>query len=148
MTVSGLVSDILENSQKPDGKILNGLEFPMWNVNPMEQSAFAVDVSAWDYMRGKPNCGNAVMSYPTEHMRWGLAGTANTMTFMHVDSDGFNSFVKVVYGKKVWMLYRERPELPRSSTNVFLDQRFSLDEINPNAAFDLEAIVLRPGDIL
>ncbi len=120
----------------------------MWNVNPMEQSAFAVDVSAWDYMRGKPNCGNAVMSYPTEHMRWGLAGTANTMTFMHVDSDGFNSFVKVVYGKKVWMLYCERPKLPHSSTNIFLDQRFSLDKINPNAAFDLKAIVLRPDDIL
>ena len=142
------VSDILENSQKPDGKILNSLEFPMWNVDPMEQSAFAVDVSTWDYTRGKPNCGNAVISYPTEHMRWGLAGTANTMTFIHIDSDGFNPFLKVVCGKKVWMLYCERPELPCSLTNIFLDLHFSLDEINANAAFDLEAIVLRPGDVL
>ncbi len=148
MTVTGLVSDILENAQKADGKILNGLEFPMWDVNIKSRSTFAVDVAAWDYMRGKPYCGNLTLPYPTEHTSWGLAGTSNTFTFMHIDSDGFNSFLQVLCGLKVWVVYREKSELPRSSAKVFLDKNFRLDEYKEHAAYDLEAIVLRPGDLL
>ncbi len=44
-------------------------------------------------------------------LSWGLKGTSNTFTFMHINIDGFNSFLQVLYGKKVWIVYCEKPEL-------------------------------------
>lgn len=90
----------------------------------------------------------AIFPYPTAHMRWGLAGTANTITFLHIDSDGYSTFVRAITGKKVWGILREDPKLPLSSIDFFLDENFLLDEILDNSTFGLEAIVLRPGDIL
>ena len=147
-TVSGLVRDILENARNPDGKILNGLEFPAWDGFIKERRAYSTDVVAWDYLRGKPYCGDFTTPYPTAHMHWGLAGTADAVTFLHNDSDGFSTFVGPVCGKKIWGIYREHPELPLSSPDVFLDDNFLLDEVLDSSKFGLEAIVLRPGDLL
>jgi len=147
-TVSGLVSDILDNARDPDGKILNAIDFPacfpVLDDIPNHLS-FATDVAAWDYLRGKPYCGNFTNQYPTAHMRWGLAGTANSVTFLHIDSDGFATFVRVVTGKKVWGIV---PNHQLSSIDAFLYQGFLLDEIPAGSTLALEAIVLRPGDIL
>ena len=91
-TVKGFVRNILENSNDPDGKILNGLEFPQWGDNPRDRSAYATDVVAWNYIRGKPYCGSLTTPYPTEHVRWGLVATSNAVRFLHTDSDGFSTF--------------------------------------------------------
>src|SRR5882672_3476485 len=80
------------------------------------------------------------------HMWWGLAATAHTFTQLHIDSDGFATFVQVMCGLKVWILYRPSPALPLSSTNIFADHNFHLDKIPNDAPFGLEAIALRPGD--
>ncbi len=143
---SGKTGDLLQNARDPNGKILNGLEFPMWNAN-MDPNSYAADLIAWDFTRGKLGCGRDI-SYPIQHIRWGLAGTAKTMTFLHIDSDGFSTFLSVQCGLKVWGVYRERPEKSLSSIGVFLDEGFCLDEIDDLALFDLEAIVLRPGNLL
>jgi hypothetical protein len=82
-------------------------------------------------------------------MCWGLAGTADTMTFMHIDSDGYATFVQVITGKKGWGILPEAPNQPRlSSVDFFLDETFLLDELSPASTFGLEAIVLRPSDTL
>jgi len=144
-TVSGLVRDILDNAQ-PDGKILNGLDFPLWNASTTEEAGFAVDIVAFDYVRGKARAGN--LPYPTGDMRWGLAGTANTVTSVHIDCDGVATYIRVACGKKIWGIYREDPDLPLSSINVFLHEKFRLDDYVNGAKYGFEAIVLRPGDIL
>jgi hypothetical protein len=77
-------------------------------------------------------------------MRWGLAGTANAVTFIHIDSDGYATFVRVMTGKKVWGIL---PNHQISSIHAFLDN-FLLDEIASDSMLGLEAIVLRPGDTL
>ncbi len=151
-TVSGLFSDLLDNARNPRGKILNAIDFPAcfppWDDSP-NRSSYATDVVAWDYMRGKPYCGNFTNQYPIAHLRWGLAGTADTVTFMHIDSDGFATFVRVITGKKVWGILPEDPSHDLlSSIDMFLDETFLLDELSPKSTFGLEAIVLRPGDIL
>ena len=150
-TVSGHVRDILDNARNPAGKILNGIDFPAcfptWGDSP-KLSSYATDVIAWDYLRGKPYCGNFTNPYPTAHMRWGLAGTAHALTFLHIDSDGYSTFLRVVTGKKVWGILREAPNVELSSINVFLDEHFLLDKIIDEASFGLETIVLRPGDTL
>ena len=151
MTVSGLLSDILENARNPQGKILNGIDlpacFPAWD-DSSKHLPYATDVVAWDYLRGKPYCGNFTNPYPTEHMRWGLAGTTDAVTFLHIDSDGFSTFVRVITGKKVWTILRDVPKNPVSSIDFFIDETFSLDDIVNESTFALETIVLRPGDTM
>ena len=105
-------------------------------------------VVAWDYLRGKPYCGNFTTPYLMAHMCWGLTGTADAVMFLHIDSDGFSTFVSPVCGKKIWDIYCKCPELPLSSPNVFLDDNFLLDEVLDSSKFGLEAIVLCLGDLL
>ena len=81
-------------------------------------------------------------------MRWALAATAHTVTFLHIDSDGYSTFLRVLCGKKVWGVYRPTADLPLSSDDVFLDSNFLLDDLSEESSFGLEAIVLRPGDLL
>lgn len=148
LTVTGHMKDLLENATS-DGKILNGLDFPMWKDTQWDRSSCATDLVAWDYLHGTPYCGTGTMPYPTGHMRWGLAGTAHAVSMLHVDSDGFATFLQVKTGKKLWAIYRPSPNLPLSSPNVFtLPDFFQLDRIPEKAQFGLEAVVLRPGDSL
>lgn len=148
VTVTGHTKDLLENAT-PHGKILNALDFPMWKDSQWDRSPYATDMVVWDYLHGNPHCGTATVPYPTGHMRWGLAGTAHAVSMFHIDSDGFATFVQVVDGKKLWAVYRPTPTLPLSDTNVFLlPDFFQLDRIPPKARFGMEAVVLRPGDLL
>ena len=119
----------------------------MWKDSQWAHSSYATDLVAWDYLRGKRvACGQT--SYPIEDMRWGLAGTANAVTWMHIDSDGFATFIQVMTGKKVWAICRPFDELPLSSTDIFLKDTFCLEQVPPKALFDMEAVVLRQGDLL
>jgi len=131
------------------GKILNGLDFPMWKDSQWDRSSYATDMVAWDFLLGNPHCSAANTSYPTGHVRWGLAGTAHAVSTLHIDSDGFATFVQVMCGKKLWAVYRPSPKLPLSNNDAFLlSDFFQLDRIPPKATSGLEAVVLRPGDLL
>lgn len=148
VTKKGVSRDILANAI-PEGKILNGLDFPMWKDAEWERSFYATDMLAWDHLRGRLHCAGPTTPYPTEHMRWGLAATAHTFTSLHIDSDGFATFIQIMCGKKVWVVFRPSPDLPLWNTNVFTNgDFFQHDKIPENAQFGLEAIVLRPGDQL
>jgi len=147
-TVTGLAKDLLENAT-PQGKIVNGLDFPMWKDTQWDRRAYATDMVAWDHLLGSPHCGTITTPYPTGHMRWGLAGTAHTVSMFHIDSDGFATFGQVMCGKKLWAVYRPSPSLPLSDINAFLhSENFQLESIPAKAQFGLEAVVLRPGDSL
>jgi hypothetical protein len=147
-TDTGVAKNLLENAI-PQGKILNGLDFPMWKDSQWDRRAYATDMVAWDYLLGSPHCGTITTPYPTGDMRWGLAGTAHTVSMFHVDSDGFATFGQVMCGKKLWAVYRPSSTLPLSDINFFLrSENFQLDKIPAKAKFGLEAVVLRPGDLL
>lgn len=144
-TVRGWAKNLLD----PDGNILNGLDFPMWKDAQWGRRPYATDMVAWEFLLGKAHGGAANTPYPTGHMRWGLAGTAHAVTMLHMDSDGFATFVQLMCGKKLWALYRPNPELPLSNPNALLDSDFfQLDNIPLDAKSGLEAVVLRPGDML
>jgi hypothetical protein len=150
-TVTGRMRDLLENaaSQGKQEKILNGLDFPMWKDAQWDRHAYATDMVAWEYVLGRPYCGQATSSYPLGHVRWGLAGTAHTVTMLHIDSDGFSTFGQVMCGKKLWAIYRPSPDCPISDIKAFLNSdSFQLERITPKSQFGLEAVVLRPGDML
>lgn len=148
VTVNGLMTDLLENATS-QGKILNALDFPMWKDSHWDRRAYATDLVAWDNLVGSPHCGSITTSYPTGHMRWGLAGTAHTVSMFHIDSDGFSTFGQVICGKKLWAVIRPSPTLSLSDIDAFINSdTFQLDKIPPKAQFGLEAVVLRPGDLL
>jgi len=121
----------------------------MWKDSQWDRSSYATDMVAWDFLLGSPHCSAANTSYPTGHVRWGLAGTAHAVSTLHIDSDGFATFVQVMCGKKLWAVYRPSPKLPLSNNDAFLlSDFFQLDRIPPKATSGLEAVVLRPGDLL
>jgi hypothetical protein len=145
VTLTGRTKDFLT----PKGKILNGLDFPMWKDSQWDRCSYATDMVAWDHVRGRHHCKTITTPYPMEHVRWGLAGTAHTFTALHIDSDGFATFVQVMCGMKVWVVYRPCSDLPLSNIDVFTKgDAFQLGSIPKNARFGLEAIVLKPGDQL
>ena len=146
--VRGMAGDILDHGTKPNGKILNGLEFPMWKDTQWDNSSFTTDLLAWEFVRGSEAGGHPTPSYPIEHVRWGLAGTANSFTDLHIDSDGFGTFVQVMCGKKVWGICRPT-FYSLSSTEKFLDAGSRLDQpLSISTGLNPEAIVLRQGDLL
>ncbi len=147
VTLTGKAKDLLDHVTL-GGKILNGLDFPMWKDPQWHRSPYATDMVAWDFLLGKPYGGDADTAYPTGHVRWGLAGTAHAVTVLHVDSDGFATYVQVMNRKKLWALYHQSPDRPLSNINTFLHSDFQLDRIPSKAKSGLEAVVLRPGDML
>ncbi|KAF8896897.1 hypothetical protein CPB84DRAFT_1815883 [Gymnopilus junonius] len=100
--VSGFVKDILLNATM-EGKILNGLDFPMWDGSK-DLTAYSVDLAAWTSVRA--------FIPRIQHTKWWTAGTENTLTFLHIDCDD---------GQKLWGLLRERRAIQLSSIHFFLD---------------------------
>lgn len=148
VTVTGTAKDLLDHAMS-NGKILNGLDFPMWKDLQWDRSLYATDMVAWDFLLGNPHCGVTNTPYPTGHVRWGLAGTAHAVSTLHIDSDGFATFVQVMCGMKLWAVYRPSATLPLSDINAFiLPDVFQLDIMPEKAKSGLEAVVLRPGDML
>ncbi len=121
----------------------------MWKDPQWHHSPYATDMVAWDFLLGNPYGGDANTPYPTRHVRWGLAGTAHSVSTLHVDSDGFATYVQVMCGKKLLPVYRPSPDRPLSNINTFLHpDGFQLDKIPAKAKSGLEVMVLRPGDML
>lgn len=148
VTVAGTVQQLLDNANKGTlGKVLNGLEFPRWNA-PTAPLSFASDLVAWHHTVGTHNSQlNSV--YPTGDMYWALAGTKDTMTFLHIDSNGVSTGIQVMCGKKVWGLYCQHSTSSSTrSSSALLDPDFLLDEVTPKSSYDVEAVVLRPNDLL
>lgn len=146
-TVAGTTRDILDNAVLGrNGRILNGLEFPRWDAHVV-RTPFSSQLVAWHHTRNHHNAP-LNLPYPTGDMHWGLAGTADTVTFLHIDSDGLGTDIQVMCGMKVWGLLRAREDAPLRSMSFFTSTDFSLDTVSADAHYDFEAIVLKPGDRL
>lgn len=143
--VSGRVSDLLNNATDT-GKILNGLDFPMYNSS-LDINAFATDLAAWDVTRGLHHLDPGA-SYPTEDMAWGLCGHKHCFTFVHVDAEGCSTRTRVECGEKAWGVIEDSGALKLSSIDFFLDAGFRLNEVLKTSKYDMELIILKPGDTM
>ena len=114
---------------------------------PLEHTAYTSDLAAWRATSSVHTC-SPKSEYPKGSMRWGLAGSANTFTFMHIDSDRYNTFMKVFCGKKLWAFYHNEHPHHLSNINVFTNPEFCLDEVLPQSDYGIEAIVLNPGNLM
>ena len=144
--VSGHVNDLLENASST-GKILNGLDLPMWSVyRPL--NVYETDAVAWDFTRGTHRIPlNA--PFPTQDREWGIAGLKHVLTFLHIDCDGFSTRYGPKVGRKLWVFLRPRHSKKLSSINFYMDEDgFSLCGKPKVIEYNFEAVVLRPGDEL
>ena len=139
----GTLGDILEMAKDPDGAIINGLSFPL-PLSAIKRDKLCGDVEAWCLMEGLPYCHNNAF-YPTSVMRWGLAATSGARHWVHVDCDGLGTYINVLCGLKLWLVFK--PHLhgePDSMAHVDL----FLDDFDPAVVvktWDVEAVLLTPG---
>jgi hypothetical protein len=123
---------LLEASATDAGKILNALEFPMGTAPVSPTPRFSTDLVAWESTsRGIPP--------PIGDIRWGLAATPGARSWFHIDSNGFNTFIDVKCGLKVWMCIHDKNG-QFLSIDAFKD--FELDDA---VNYRIEAILLTPG---
>lgn len=139
----GTLEHILDMARDPNGAIINGLSFPL-PLSAIKRDKLSSDIEAWRLTEGLPFCTEKA-SYPTADVRWGLASTAGSRHWPHLDSDGLATFLDLLTGRKLWILLR--PHLDNepdaaSHVDVFLD------DYDPSVVvktWDAEAVFLTPG---
>jgi hypothetical protein len=130
--ITATSEQLLEASASDAGKILNALEFPMGTAPVSPTPKFSTDLVAWEITgRGIPP--------PIGDIRWGLAATGGARTWFHMDSNGFNTFIDVKCGYKVWLYIYDKCGRFKV-IDAFKD--FVLDEAGD---FQIEVILLTPG---
>lgn len=136
----------LENER---GKSLNALEFPL-PESDFRPLPFSSETYAWRTTNGMMLCGSNSEPFPVRDLRWGLVATSGAHHWLHIDSDGFGTFLDVKVGIKLWLL--GRPKLGQNdpchkgfaSTSIFLSPDFDVN-IPCLELWDWEAVVLTPG---
>jgi hypothetical protein len=128
-----------------DGKILNGLDFPLNNGSHLPMT-LASDLLAFRAMA----CKGAEHEYPTTDMRWGLAATQGAFTGFHVDADGLATTIYCVNrdGSKWWIIVGPKDKSSASAfASVEKAYAFHSDGLDMTALGDVqvEAVLLRPG---
>ncbi|KAJ3488570.1 hypothetical protein NLJ89_g11603 [Agrocybe chaxingu] len=139
----GTIQQLLDESRKPNGKVLNALEFLFSEPGdlPMSQP-FASDMVAWYATVGQPGAGKDT-HIPVNHLRWGLCSLENAYTAFHIDAEGLCTLIQVMSGAKLWIIaVPKRPVM--STAGVFFGERFSFKALNPDD-WDVEAVLLLPG---
>jgi hypothetical protein len=107
---------------------------------------------AWNETRGKPG-------FPKERplsddLVWGTAATAHTISWLHVDDDGFATCVAIKAGSKYWILLRSRP---KKSADDYVGDMGTIDAYpsdwapstnSGHAECEAEGLLLMKGSVL
>ena len=141
----GTVRSLLRSSEE-NGKILNGLYFPMPEQG-MGMFPFSTDSAAWKCTKGAAGCAQE-QAPPLADLRWGLAATAGSISWWHLDSVGFGTYVDTKAGMKWWIVARRKGHGHRfesiSEVDTFFGTGYDMDKPNLER-WDLEAVALPPG---
>lgn len=112
----------------------------------MGQFPFSTDSMAWKCTKGAAGFEQEKPP-PLGDFRWGLAATTGALSWWHIDSNGFGTYVDTKAGLKWWIVARRKGHAHRFETisemGTFCDKGYEVDE--PNAEkWDLEAVILPP----
>lgn len=122
-----------------DGKILNSLDHPLWN-GPLPPKSLASDL--YCYQQDVREKGE---KYPLDTMRWGLAATAGAYHHWHIDVNGMATWFLIRCGVKIIIIAREKAPGDFSSPTLFKGMNLISAKQDK---WDVEAVVLRPGDYM
>lgn len=143
-TLSELVD--LSEIPLPARPIVNALSLPTPpGLRAEQQFSFANDLRAWLRTRDNPFCFS---SYPTTDVRWNLVAFEGARHYLHLDSDGFGTWIEVKHGLKLWVLARPKDASVASfdEINGLLGTFNESEGKSPNSEkWIIEAIVLAPG---
>jgi len=152
-TVSGTLQDVLASSESDRGMILNPLDLPLSSSDYLSSKSFSSNKTTYHFTKSS-NSFNLHDLYLFEDLNWGLIGTKNAITFIHIDSDGLATHILIHCGCKVWFFLHPKLGLSSlckqslSSRHMFLDLAFRLDHVLDSAQYDLQAVALTPGNLL
>jgi hypothetical protein len=107
---------------------------------------FSTDSTAWKCTKGAAGFEQE-QAPPLADFRWGLASTAGAISWWHIDSNGFGTYVDTKAGLKWWIVARRKGHghgfETISEVDKFCDGEYEVDD--PNAEkWDLEAVILPP----
>ena len=108
------------------------------------------DSAAWKATKGAKACPQDE-SPPYSAIRWGLAATKGALSWLHLDSNGFNTYVDTKSGFKWWIVGRRKGEehyfKSFSEAEAFFDGHYQIDSPYTEK-WDFEAVLLPPGSRL
>jgi hypothetical protein len=143
----GTTDDLLKSHKSESGKILNALDFPLpFSAHP--SASVASDLVAWKATFGMVGCNQ---EYPSSSTRWGLAGTTNAYSRLHIDCDGFSTYIQCKTGSKYWVLFGPPADQDQSMLAAWKTVYDMQDDEGEPFAFmrkakmRVEAVLLTPG---
>ncbi|PPQ73447.1 hypothetical protein CVT24_008149 [Panaeolus cyanescens] len=143
--VRGTVHDLYKNLKwEEKGKILNALEFTVWNPKEDDQPFDTARVAWHETVDKFEGCSNET-PFPIQDLLFALIGTRSTMSFTHIDCSGWCTFVDVIRGLKYWGILVPKDPNRLFTIDAFLKD-FQIDRMGPTSAYRIEFIVLREGD--
>ncbi|KAK2459345.1 hypothetical protein APHAL10511_008638 [Amanita phalloides] len=142
---TGTLRSMFLHAKHPQGRILNGLEFPYPSGCKEPDLQLSSDTVAWVHTMQRPLCKRE-SEKPMNDIRWGLAATAGAITNWHIDSNGFGTYVDVQTGKKWWVIAREKKR-GLAFANRRMYAHFDPQDVNLNL-WEVHAVMLSPGDRL
>ncbi|KAH6902170.1 hypothetical protein BKA70DRAFT_1113287 [Coprinopsis sp. MPI-PUGE-AT-0042] len=112
-------------------------------LRPEQQFTFSSEHIAWLRTLGNHFC---FAPYPTSSTRWSLVAFNGALHYLHIDADGFGTWVEVKHGLKLWVIARPKDKSTPSFSDVDGFLKIFGDGTSPNPdSWTFEAIVLNPG---
>ena len=142
---TGSLKDLHWHAQCPGGRILNCLELPNSTGCSEPHHAISTDTVAWSHTIGKPLCKKHLQK-PVTDIRWGLAATAGAISYWHLDTNGFATYIDVKVGQKWWVVAEPKEGGPSFGSKDFYSQ-FDCEKVNEEL-WDVYAVLLKPGQRL
>jgi hypothetical protein len=105
----------------------------------------STDTVAWSHTFNMPLCKKHQQK-PITDIRWGLAATAGAISYWHLDTNGFATYIDVQVGKKWWVVAHPKEDGPSFASRDFYSN-FDCESINKDL-WDVHAIMLEPGQRL
>ncbi|KAH6869620.1 hypothetical protein BKA70DRAFT_1029423, partial [Coprinopsis sp. MPI-PUGE-AT-0042] len=131
--------------------IVNALNLPMPpGLRPEHNFPFSSEHVAWLRTLGNSFCFD---TYPTSHMRWSLVAFNGALHYLHIDSDGFGTWLEVKHGLKLWVIVRPKDGSASGPVPSFTEidgflKFFGQGDLPNSDRWDVEAVVLKPGSRL
>jgi hypothetical protein len=140
------LQDMLEFSALPIASrpIVNALTLPMPpGLRPEQNHFFSSEYVACLRTAGNRFC---FTPYPASHTRWGLVAFDGALHYLHIDSDGFGTWIEVKSGLKLWVIARPKDGTVPSFTDIHAFLGWIGEGKSPNRErWIVEAVVLAPG---